>query len=177
VANQANENNHDRNESTSEVKGKFTEILSLINNAINGKMFYQDSEIHEIYLDNELHGTFLSIFIKREEIDRQRFTTVSVKQGLIKNKVVKNILTFKDLRKVYISISPGSDVVFLFTDNNRYTVLNVFKDTNIDVVHGIDRRTDGEHEMTKNESSRDFYDQSNEKRRQDLSKRRIFISL
>jgi len=177
VTNNSDENSSERNDSTSQVKGKFTEILSLITNAINGKMFYQDSEIHEIYLENEVHGTFLSIFIKREEIDRQRFTTVSVKQGLIRNKVVKNILTFKDLRKVYISISPGSDVVFLFTELNRYTVLNVFKDTNIDVVHGIDRRKDEENDNSKNHTSSDFYEQSNEKRRQDLSKRRIFISL
>jgi len=177
VTKNSDQNSSELNESTSQVKGKFTEILSLINNAINGKMFYQDSEIHEIYLENEVNGTFMSIFIKREEIDRQRFTTISVKQGLIRNKVFKNILTFKDLRKVYISITPGSDVAFLFTELNRYTVLNVFKDTNIDVVHGIDRRTDEEHEKPVENSSSDFYDQANEKKRQALSKRRIFISL
>lgn len=174
-----NNKNHDsdkRKDSTSEFKGKFKDIIGLVSNAISGKAFCQEDETHEIYIENQMHGIFISLFIKRDEIERQRFTTISVKQGIIKNKIVKNIITFKDLRKVYISITPGSDVVFLFTDNDRYIVLNVFKDTNLDIIHGLDRRG-GSNKPAREEENQSYYDEINEERRREINKRRIFITI
>lgn len=186
----------------SNVKGKFRDIIGLMNTTLGGKVVVQDDGTYEIRLENLVYSTYMSLFIKRDEGVIKR-TSITIKQGLLKHRIQRHFVSFIDLEKVFVSITPSSDVAFLFTGDGRYTVINVFKDGNIEIVHAIDKRKEEDNNGEKTEQSSDtnenkksssysekrnsfaskeqkkstYYKDLEEKKRKERQKRKIFITL
>lgn len=183
-----------------DVKGKFRDIIGLMNTTLEGKVVEQKDGTFEIKLENLVYSTYMSLFIKRDELDVVKKTSLIIKQGLLKNKIQRHFVSFIDLYKVFVSITPASDVAFLFTTSDRYTVINIFKNGTVEIVNAFDRRKDEDNEeieeIKKDDEKKSYSEKRNsfhsskgdinneqyykdleEKKRQERKKRKIFITL
>ncbi len=186
----------------SNVKGKFRDIIGLMNTTLEGKVVEQEDGTFEIKIENLVYSTYMSLFIKRDDEDIIKKTSLIVKQGLLKNKIQRHFVSYIDLEKVFVSITPSSDVAFLFTTQDRYTVINIFKNGTVEIVNAIDRRKDeddkddsnnekdrkqdGEKKSysekrnnfsSKGNNKEQYYKDLEEKKRKERQKRKIFITL
>ena len=163
------------------VKSKLKDVLGLINSTLNGKIYSQADGTIEINLENGIHGTFASFFIKRQKIDGKQKINISFKQGILKNKLNTCLVTFKDLPKIYIAITPSESVTFLVINDDRFTVFNLYRDANLEVIHGIDKR-ESDYDNDYNNKLEDddnvkskFFKDANSKKRKE--RRKIFITI
>jgi len=154
------------------VKGSFKDILGLLNTTLGGRLFSRTDGTHEIYIENDIHRTFLSILIKREKSAEGRTTVLSFQQGVLKNKVIKFTGTYRDLEKVYVSITTGLSVAMLFVQGERFTVFDISKNAGISVVSGKERRNKNYEESY---SDNNYYSDAEKKKQKD--RRKIFITL
>lgn len=189
----------------SNVKGKFRDIIGLINTTLNGKVVVQDDGTYEIKIENLVYSTYMSLFINRDDESLIKKTSITIKQGLLKNKIQRHFVSYIDLEKVFVSITPASDVAFLMTENDRYTVINIFKNGTVEIINAFDRRKDeDEIEDSENSSSNNddsdntisnnyskqrnnftsneekkakYYKELEEKKRIERQKRKIYITL
>ena len=83
-------------------------------------------------------------------------------------------MVYRELDKIYLSVSPGSEVAFLFTDEKRFVVVNVYKKCLFDVMSGPERRQES---VSLQEQTNNLYEAINKKKKQYLNKRRIFITI
>ena len=162
------------------VKSKLRDVLGLINSTLNGKIYSQADGTIEINLENGIHGIFASFLIKRKKINGEKKINISFKQGLLKNKINTNLVTFKDLSKIYIAITPTESVTFLVINDDRFTVFNLYRDANLEVIHGIDKResdydNDYNNELKDDDIKSNFFKETDNKRRKE--RRKIFITI
>ena len=162
------------------VKSKLKDVLGLINSTLNGKIYSQADGTIEINIENGIHGIFASFLIKRKKINGEKKINISFKQGLLKNKINTNLVTFKDLSKIYIAITPSESVTFLVINDDRFTVFNLYRDANLEVIHGIDKResdydNDYNNELKDDDIKSNFFKETDNKRRKE--RRKIFITI
>ena len=155
------------------VKSKLRDVLGLINSTLNGKIFSQADGTIEINLENGIHGIFASFFIKRESVGSKVEMDISFKQGKIKNRLNTSLVTFRDLSKLYIAITPSESVTFLVINDDRFTVFNLYRDANLEVIHGLDKRG-ADHDKDDDAKSHFFKEGESRKRKE---KRKIFITI
>jgi len=188
----------------SNVKGKFRDIIGLMNTTLEGKVLEQEDGTFEIRIENLVYSTYMSLFIKRDDEEIIKKTSLIIKQGLLKNKIQRHFVSYIDLEKVFVSITPSSDVAFLFMTQDRYTVINIFKNGSAEIVNAFDKRkdevidknddaikekelnTEGDNKSysekrnifkSKETNKEQYYKDLEEKKRKERQKRKIFITL
>lgn len=154
---------------------KLNDLLGLVANTLDGELFTVGDTGFEIRLTDTIKQISVSVLLLREIKDGKKITNLSFRQNFFDKNNYGNSLTFREIEKLYLSVSPGSEVAFLFSDNVRFNVINVYKNCLLDVINGPERRKEEDESLQ--QQAKNMYEEINKKKKENINKRRIFITI
>ena len=109
-----------------------------------------------VVTENEKRNDRLSLSIIPETENGSRCTLLLEGRNL-REKIVRYKISYENVEHLYVTWDTPQMVTFCFTENGRFTLLNVYADTTIDTMDGKDRRLENNPSEEALNQRRKFY--------------------